>query len=168
MTEAHTARRLSGRRILWGAVVAAAAWWMLEAGIHSVILHDGTWLEHLVPHDRDELWMRSLVVLLLLGFGLYAHAVVIRIDAVLQERRRLREQLEDALTHALSGFLPICASCKSIRLDGANPERQESWQQIESYLVTRTDAEFTHSLCPTCERKLYGDVAERERGEGRL
>jgi hypothetical protein len=162
VAEEGTARRLSANRILWAALFVALAWWVLEAGIHAVFLHDGSWLEHLAPRDSDELWMRSLVTLLLLGFGLYAHGVVLRIDAVLQERNRLRKELEEALTHVLSGFLPICASCKSIRMDDSNPERQESWQRIESYISTRTDAKFTHSICPTCEQMLYGDLAERD------
>ena len=44
----------------------------------------------------------------------------------------------------LEGLLPICSYCKKIR--GAN----DSWQQIESYIAQRSDAEFSHGICPEC------------------
>jgi PAS domain S-box-containing protein len=70
------------------------------------------------------------------------------------ERERLIEQLQQALAQvkALSGFLPICASCKKIRDD------QGYWQQIESYIREHSEAEFSHGLCPDCARRLYPDL----------
>lgn len=68
--------------------------------------------------------------------------------------RRLNAQLRQALSEVrtLSGLLPICAACKRIRDDGGY------WKQIESYIRTRTDAQFTHSICPECSKKLYPDL----------
>ena len=47
----------------------------------------------------------------------------------------------------LSGFLPICSYCKCIRDD------QNYWQQLETYLSARTDAQFTHGICPKCYKE---------------
>lgn len=44
---------------------------------------------------------------------------------------------------------PICASCKKVRDD------QGYWNQIETYLVQRTGAVFTHGVCPECRDKLF-------------
>ncbi len=65
-------------------------------------------------------------------------------------RKRTRE-LEQALSEVklLSGFLPICASCKKIRDD------KGYWNQIESYIQEHSEAEFSHSVCPECIQKLY-------------
>lgn len=49
----------------------------------------------------------------------------------------------------LEGVLPVCASCKKIR------DANNNWQQIESYIRDRSDAEFSHSICPECAEKLY-------------
>ncbi len=49
----------------------------------------------------------------------------------------------------LSGMLPICASCKKIRDD------KGYWNQIEVYIETHSEAEFTHSMCGECAEKLY-------------
>lgn len=67
------------------------------------------------------------------------------------EREKLIVQLQEALTNVktLRGLLPICASCKSIRDD------QGYWNRIETYISSRSQAEFSHGLCPECERKLY-------------
>jgi len=68
-----------------------------------------------------------------------------------RERERLIRQLEQALREVkkLSGFLPICASCKKIRDD------EGGWHQIESYISTHSEASFTHGLCPHCLRDHY-------------
>lgn len=64
----------------------------------------------------------------------------------LDEERRLRLQLEEALAHVkqLSGLLPICARCKKIRDD------QGDWSPIEVYISGHSEADFTHGLCPDC------------------
>jgi hypothetical protein len=53
---------------------------------------------------------------------------------------------------ALRGLLPICSSCKKVRDD------KGYWNQIESYIQERSDAEFSHSICPECVKKLYPDL----------
>ena len=63
--------------------------------------------------------------------------------------RKLERALESVKT--LEGMLPICSSCKKIR----TPDNQ--WHVIEKYIKERTDATFTHSVCPDCVEKLYGE-----------
>ena len=61
----------------------------------------------------------------------------------------LKKALEEIKT--LSGFLPICASCKKIRDD------KGYWNQIEVYISEHSEAEFSHGICPECAQKLYPD-----------
>lgn len=72
------------------------------------------------------------------------------------EREKLIQELGNALSELkiLGGMLPICSSCKKIRNDSGY------WQQIEQYLSEHSDAEFSHSLCPDCIRRLYPDMAD--------
>ena len=44
----------------------------------------------------------------------------------------------------LRGLLPICSYCKRIN------DTENGWVQIESYVARRTDASFTHGICPDC------------------
>jgi hypothetical protein len=66
----------------------------------------------------------------------------IRRTVATQEREKLIIELRDALSKVkvLSGFLPICSSCKKIRDD------KGYWSQIELYIRSHSDAEFTHSI----------------------
>ncbi len=80
--------------------------------------------------------------------------VIARKDAD-AEQQRLIGELREALASVrmLQGLLPICSSCKKVRDD------QGYWSQIESYISTHADVQFTHSLCPVCLQKHYPDLA---------
>ena len=68
-----------------------------------------------------------------------------------EERKKLIIELQNALAKVkrLSGLFPICSSCKSIRDD------KGYWIRVESYIRDHPEAEFSHSLCPDCAKKLY-------------
>lgn len=72
------------------------------------------------------------------------------------ERERLIAELKEAKSHikVLSGFLPICASCKKIR------DSDGSWRQLETYLKDHSDAKLSHGICPECVRNLYPELGE--------
>ncbi len=71
-----------------------------------------------------------------------------------KEREKIIGELKKALADVktLSGLLPICAFCKKIRND------EGYWEQIESYIRERSEAEFSHSYCPDCVSKLYPEL----------
>ena len=70
------------------------------------------------------------------------------------ERERLIAELQDAMSKVkvLTGLLPICASCKKVRDDHGN------WNAIESYIRERSEAEFSHGICPECRKRLYPGI----------
>jgi PAS domain-containing protein len=74
------------------------------------------------------------------------------------EREELIGELREALAdiRTLRGLLPICTSCKKIRDDGGY------WQNLEQYVSDHSEAQFSHSLCPDCIKKLYPGYAETE------
>ena len=74
----------------------------------------------------------------------------------LEKLRRLNKELKDAMAeiNILRGILPICASCKKVRDDSGY------WQKIESYISQRSEAHFSHGICPDCVKKLYPDIAD--------
>ena len=76
-----------------------------------------------------------------------------------QEREHLIAELQRALSKvkALSGLLPICASCKNIRDD------RGYWKRLEEYISDHSEAEFSHGICPVCAQKLYGKDFEQEK-----
>lgn len=72
------------------------------------------------------------------------------------ERERLITELKETLTHVktLSGLIPICAWCKSVRSDTGY------WQTVEQYVRNHSDASFSHGVCPSCATKFKKDVMQ--------
>ncbi|HKC11859.1 MAG TPA: hypothetical protein VKI41_07475, partial [Vicinamibacteria bacterium] len=68
------------------------------------------------------------------------------------ERERIIAELTEALASVktLRGLIPICASCKKIRDD------QGYWSQVEVYVRDRSEAQFSHGICPDCRKTIYG------------
>jgi len=73
---------------------------------------------------------------------------------------KLQQALDEVKT--LSGFLPICSSCKQIRDDHGY------WKQIEEYLSIHSGAQFSHSICPDCLQKLYPDFYNKQKKKDSL
>jgi hypothetical protein len=70
---------------------------------------------------------------------------------VVTEQADLIRELKSALAEVktLSGLLPICAHCKKIRDD------KGYWNRIENYIRDRSQAEFTHGICPDCAERHF-------------
>jgi CheY-like chemotaxis protein len=84
------------------------------------------------PYHRDELRARVQV-----------GVRMIELQTKLADRI---DELEKALEQVkrLQGIIPICGYCKKIRDD------EDYWQNVESYIATHSEAEFSHSVCPSC------------------
>lgn len=84
------------------------------------------------PFDRAELLARVRV-----------GEQVVKLQAELAARIL---ELEDAMSQVkqLQGLLPICSYCKNIRDD------KNDWHKMEKYVAERTDANFSHGICPAC------------------
>ena len=67
------------------------------------------------------------------------------------ELERVVTDLQDALAkvNQLEGILPICSFCKKIR------DEEGHWHQMEAYVTHRSQAQFSHGVCPDCGRKHY-------------
>mgnify|MGYP001269251710 CR=1 FL=1 len=112
----------------------------------------------------------TLLILFLpepIGAYVYAEPYTIRLAATMllvaafsylneslrQEAYQSLDFEKENLAHALAeiktlrGIIPICSYCKKIRDDDG------IWNQIEKYVRDRSDADFTHSICPDCVSK---------------
>jgi hypothetical protein len=76
------------------------------------------------------------------------------------EREKMIEDLQSMLVQVktLSGLIPICGWCKSVRSD------QGYWQSVEQYVRARTDATFSHGMCPSCAEKFKADILNENGG----
>jgi soluble cytochrome b562 len=83
--------------------------------------------------------------------------MIVSLDNNEKTLKKKIDELEEAFSHIvkLEGILPICSYCKKIRVEGTAPEDQANWLQIEGYISERTEAQFSHSICPECMKKHY-------------
>jgi phosphoserine phosphatase RsbU/P len=67
----------------------------------------------------------------------------------LHARLKVAERILGLRKHVqqLEGLLPICSYCKRIRDD------QQSWNSLEGYIEKRSEAQFSHGICPDCYKK---------------
>jgi len=72
-----------------------------------------------------------------------------------EEKIKLYIDMKENYEKVLRGLIPICASCKSIR------DEDGTWHQLEMYVENRTNATFSHGLCPACYKK-YSVMLETE------
>lgn len=71
-----------------------------------------------------------------------------------EKLRKANKELQNALKNisVLSGLIPICSSCKRVR------DAKGEWSNVEKYVSDHTQAEFTHTICEECAKKLYPEV----------
>jgi len=55
----------------------------------------------------------------------------------------------------LKGILPVCSHCKKIR------DQENNWQPIEGYISERSEADFSHGICPECAQIHYPEFLGR-------
>ena len=116
----------------------------LEAGADDYVVK---------PFDRAELRVR-----------VHAGERIISLERELAEHVK---ELEDILAHIkkLEGLLPICSHCKKIRDDKGKEHGKGEWSALEEYIGSRSDAQFSHTLCPECLEKYYGEGETENIGE---
>jgi class 3 adenylate cyclase len=97
----------SGRHIILMGPGVAVLYWLTESVVHTSIFDNSDFLSELFPEDPNELWMRSLIVLLIIAFSISVHRVVHARTCAAEEKGQLVEECEKALAEVerLSGIV---------------------------------------------------------------
>lgn len=76
-----------------------------------------------------------------------------------KSREHLIRELQASLskTKRLNGLLPICSYCKKIK------DENGAWQQLESYLRSHAEVEFSHSICHECGEKHHPQALNKKK-----
>jgi hypothetical protein len=132
------ARRSAAQRILSGVYLAGAAVLLVRLG----------WVSRSPP--VADLWREGWtavvpgLVLTIVNTGGVLLALYLTFE---RSESGLRAALAEVKT--LTGLLPICMHCHSIRND------RGYWDRLELYLGDHSDAQFSHGICPDCFTRLY-------------
>ena len=79
-----------------------------------------------------------------------------QLDETNKDLTKKNLELETAIREIdlLKGIIPICCHCKKIRDD------QGYWQQVEQYFNSRSEAKFSHGICPDCIKEHYPQLSD--------
>ena len=106
----------------------------------------------------------SALFIILVGVGLFLKVTNPIIRGLQDTVAKLEKALLDVKT--LRGILPICSFCKKIRDNAGH------WNQLEVYVRDRSDADFSHSVCPDCAKihypEAYGKLKSKKQTMGQM
>jgi FixJ family two-component response regulator len=128
------------RGVLWSEGSQVPAW--------GRPLKDGDYVHRRKDGSLFPVWYSSSMV----DEGNGGEPALVEVTRDITQNKKLQEQVKE-----LSGFLPICASCKKVRND------QGYWDEVEEYMSHRSDVRFTHGFCPTCVHNYSPDKPQPTR-----
>ncbi len=62
----------------------------------------------------------------------------------------------------LKGILPLCSYCNKIKDESGN------WEKVDQYIQENSQADVSHSLCPTCLEENYPEEFKKMKGHGTI
>ncbi|MBN1178134.1 MAG: GAF domain-containing protein [Anaerolineae bacterium] len=83
---------------LWIGFALGAVYWLLESVVDVVFFDRGTFLQAVFSQDLHEIWMRSLVWVVLIAFGIYAQAVIDERKAFERKQQRVEDDYRQRTT----------------------------------------------------------------------
>jgi hypothetical protein len=132
----------------------AIAYWVSEAYFDSLLVEHVSFASRLFPSDSHELWMRSFISTLFIGFGLYSQWVHNRIQSVDSMNLDAARLLKNALSNTIRGDFSYCVYCKKIHT------LQDQWVTPEKFIADQTEAELSAGLCGACQKLHVSDAAD--------
>jgi signal transduction histidine kinase len=85
--------RRSGLHLIAIGVLAAVAFWVVEATVDALLFETGSIVEKMFDPRPHEAWMRALVVVVILIFAVYAYRINARLERSVEERTHQLQQL---------------------------------------------------------------------------
>jgi hypothetical protein len=86
------------------------------------------------------------------GLNLIDMQVLLLEMAKVYERQSIELQGILSRVKQLEGIIAICSYCKKIRND------TNSWDQIETYISSHSEALFSHGICPECYQQQMDEL----------
>jgi hypothetical protein len=143
--------------LVWISSLWANARQMISIAVTcSVSLCLGFWF---TPRNGFEEWIAvSNLLLSLVAVWAITHTTL-RQRAAQEAQQKTAEELvqSQATVGMLRDLLPLCAWCKKIRNEA------DGWDDLETYILNYSKAQFTHSVCPDCAAGVLLGV-DRSRG----
>jgi hypothetical protein len=114
-------------------------WWGVGLAVSMPVIRCSFEIMIVPWAETQEMINTGINLIVLAGFA-------VLIDRTAQQTRALLREVT-----LLRGILPICSFCKKIR------KEDNTWEHMEIYITNRSEAQFSHSICPACIHIHYPD-----------
>lgn len=88
-------------------VFLAILFWPLEALLHTFLFGDEDFLSNLISADVNENWMRLLVSITLIGFGIFAQRVLTKQQELQERVRKKSKRLQEVIDRCYDAYVSI-------------------------------------------------------------
>ena len=112
--------------------------------IHANVRYISEFKLYLIVEQPEGEKLRDIFSTLLLNLALCSVVTVVILVLMTRTIRKYQQKIK-----TLEGIIPICMHCKVIR------DEQGVWHSLEHYISERSDARFSHGICPKCIKKYY-------------
>ena len=126
--------------------------------IHANIRFVDEFEWYLVIEQPEQETIRQIFTTLLINLGICIVITVVVLVLINLSVTAYQKRIE-----TLRGIVPICSYCKQIRDD------KGYWNKVEAYIARHTEAQFSHSICPSCLEehfpKEYEAIQRKKRAQ---
>lgn len=127
-----------------------AFWVLLSLGLITILILGPKFLgTHSYSPAVTVRFLVTISLIAILSYGIESSRYAFY-NQLLREKKELEAAAKKI--NILGSLLPICSHCKKIRDD------KGYWKQIEDFFSDHAVADFTHSICPSCARTIYGET----------
>ena len=88
-------------------ILVGVLYWPAEALIHDFIFGQGSFLKNLLGPDPDEIWMRTLISAMFIGFGLHARKTVVHQQQLQEKLRKKSERLHQIIDCTYDAYVSM-------------------------------------------------------------
>jgi hypothetical protein len=117
-------------------MIVSAVFWVLESAIHYKLFDHGHPFE-LLPHNANELWMRSVISLLIIAFGYYSQQMIQRI----RHYENARVETLQLTMRTVQDIVGNCFNQQQLMLfdlKKTHPEKNELYDEYETLIHDTT------------------------------
>ncbi|MDQ6982257.1 MAG: PAS domain S-box protein [Mariprofundus sp.] len=88
-------------------ILVGVLYWPAEALIHDFIFGQGSFMDNLLGSDSNEIWMRTLISTMFIGFGIYARKAVVHQQQLQEQLRKKSERLHQIIDCTYDAYVSM-------------------------------------------------------------
>jgi len=89
------------------AILVAVLFWFLEAFLHAFVFGEKSFFSNLLSTDPNELWMRLLISIVIIGFGFYAQRAIVQQQNMQEEIRKKGTRLLEIIDCSYDAYISM-------------------------------------------------------------